>query len=109
MYVGVDFYAITVNRKLWFHAKSTATTNIYTCNVICKSVGAELVSIASEEENAFLISWMKSIYGKEHNIVLGSSRISARDPYKWPDGSELRYTNWLNGKQPFNTHAFMHS
>ncbi|KAL4635258.1 macrophage mannose receptor 1-like [Arapaima gigas] len=57
----------------------------------CISLGGNLVSISSEQEQTFLTTQM---LGMTADMWIGLNDLSARQQFVWTSGKGLRYTNW---------------
>ena len=63
----------------------------------CKSVGGELVSITSEEEQLFIEKYMTA---KGHTVYtwIGAYTTAKGAPWRWTSGEEFSYSKWLEGE-----------
>jgi hypothetical protein len=59
----------------------------------CEAMGAELVSIHSEADNAQLVD-----LGTIQHVWIGYTDIAAEGTWVWTDGSEPAFENWLEGE-----------
>jgi pulmonary surfactant-associated protein A len=60
------------------------------------SNGSSLITIHSEEEQEFLLNFVFKTNKVIDNVWLGLKRTG--NDFKWTDGSELNFTNWIRGK-----------
>ena len=63
----------------------------------CRSLGANLVSIHSEDENAFVVSNLN-----KQDAWIGYNSMYSGD-WEWSDGSDVGYNRW----SPGGTHHFL--
>nr|QNH72455.1 toxin candidate TRINITY_DN20954_c6_g1_i3.p1 [Ceriantheomorphe brasiliensis] len=79
------------------------TTNWSQARKNCLYKGADLVSIHSPEEQAFISDWVERINDAlgVKNVWLGGNDIAVEGTFKWSDKSYWGYTNWYSG-QPNN-------
>ncbi|GMR57857.1 hypothetical protein PMAYCL1PPCAC_28052, partial [Pristionchus mayeri] len=63
---------------------------------MCRSVGANLASIYSDQENSFIRRLAVS-RGLTNGVLLGATASREKSNCKWLDGSEWNYTNFLPG------------
>ncbi|KAK0067567.1 lymphocyte antigen 75 [Biomphalaria pfeifferi] len=89
-YDGYCYY-LSEDSKIWMEAQD-----------VCRSKGAELISLHSEDENNFLLhqlskqkSWISNFYW------IGLYRIG-QDNYTWSDDTEVDYVAWYDRKPPGN-------
>ncbi|XP_028128388.1 uncharacterized protein LOC114324755 [Diabrotica virgifera virgifera] len=76
--------------------------NWYDAAVFCKSRNMSLVSIESEEENAFLYELMKQRYGESMEYWFWTSGIQRNNRWVWTStGRPIEYFNWMT-YQPDN-------
>jgi len=66
-------------------------------------LGGHLVSILSQEDSDWLKFQLEMHYGRAVGVWIGMKRAPHRstacpDPEKWTDGSDLSYTNYLDGQ-----------
>lgn len=64
---------------------------------ICHDRGEQLVHIRSKSENAYIFNEIVS-QQDEKWTWLGATNVKGTTTYKWLDGNELTYTNWLSGE-----------
>ncbi|XP_048579857.1 uncharacterized protein LOC5521688 isoform X1 [Nematostella vectensis] len=76
-----------VSRQTWQDARAA-----------CQQAGAELISIQSAAENAFVYSGFRAKY-RSWTIWIGLNDLDDESVYEWSDGSPLSYTNY-NWKEP---------
>ncbi|GMS86478.1 hypothetical protein PENTCL1PPCAC_8653 [Pristionchus entomophagus] len=81
---------------------SNTPVNWTVADKYCKSVGASLASVHSEQGNGFLRSLAYS-RGLLNGLLLGASSTEKLDDFKWRDGSEWNYTNFVSG---FPVHGY---
>ena len=60
---------------------------------ICRQSGAELVSIASLQENEFVHN-----VSEGEDVFIGLRAAKANDNFVWSDGSTFDYTRWEDGQ-----------
>ena len=60
---------------------------------ICRQSGAELVSIASLQENEFVHN-----VSEIEDVFIGLRAAKANDSFVWSDGSTFDYTRWEDGE-----------
>jgi len=77
-------------RKTWIEAQNS-----------CRSINSNLTSIHSADENDF-VSETGSASGSSFVWIGLNNFNSADERYEWADGSNLTYTNWLDG-EPSNS------
>ena len=70
----------------------------------CQSLGGNLVSITTAEENEF-VKKMVSEYGTD--CWIGANNLTTDGKFIWCDGEEFSYTNWAEG-QPDNDNGVEH-
>lgn len=58
--------------------------------------GGSLVSIASQEENDFIID--NNVLGVSSEAVIGLKRARTIAPWQWDDGTEFDFKNWNSSK-----------
>jgi len=63
----------------------------------CLSLGADLVSVHSDEENTYIYI----LCGSENACWLGFSDVIVEGDWEWSDGSTVDFTKWEDG-QPDN-------
>ncbi|XP_062869501.1 secretory phospholipase A2 receptor [Trichomycterus rosablanca] len=66
----------------------------------CKLMGADLLSIHSQEELDFIRERIKKTHYSSAEWWIGLSANSAHQGFSWTDGTALDYENWKNGS-PF--------
>lgn len=64
----------------------------------CTNAGGHLVTINSEEENAFLKRWMDEISSGTIEFFIGLDTSNSADVDAWITGEPLSYTNWNAGE-----------
>lgn len=79
-------YAIFTNKLSWFDAYS-----------YCKNLGGELVAITSEEEQAFLESYMRSLSHTQESWI-GAYTQTKGGEWHWTSGEAFEYSNWCSGE-----------
>lgn len=57
----------------------------------CLSLGGDLASVGSEEENNFIKSLGR-------NFWIGGSDLAQEGTYVWSDGTDWTYDNWIPGE-----------
>lgn len=67
----------------------------------CGAIGARLVKITSEEENEFVVELAKRFAPNLRKLWVGIERDCDNDELYWEDGTDIEYSNWLEG-QPDN-------
>ncbi|KAM9750928.1 galactose-specific lectin nattectin-like [Menidia menidia] len=67
----------------------------------CLSIGGNLASIHSAEENNFLSDLILRVTGRRHVTWIGGSDAVAEKTWLWSDGSQADYFNWFK-EQPNN-------
>ena len=60
---------------------------------ICRQSGAELVSIASLQENEFVYN-----VSEGEDVFIGLRAAKSNDSFVWSDGSTFDYRRWENGE-----------
>ncbi|GMR55769.1 hypothetical protein PMAYCL1PPCAC_25967, partial [Pristionchus mayeri] len=75
---------------------SNVPVNFTVAHKYCKSVGASLASVHNEQDNGFLrrLAFSKGIL---NGLLLGGSSTVKLDAFKWIDGSQWNYTNFVPG------------
>ncbi|KAG8559859.1 hypothetical protein GDO81_017478 [Engystomops pustulosus] len=61
---------------------------------LCKDIGADIISISSQEENSFLVEMFKTKWKGPTEIFLGMFFDSDDNSLKWYDKSEVTFVNW---------------
>ncbi|KAK7933322.1 hypothetical protein WMY93_004218 [Mugilogobius chulae] len=80
-----------INEKItWFDAEKS-----------CHSLGANLASIHSAEENSFITDLIKTATGSNSETWIGGADAVKEGQWLWSDGSVWDFTNWHSG-QPDN-------
>uniref|UniRef100_A0A8C6TA81 C-type lectin domain-containing protein n=1 Tax=Neogobius melanostomus TaxID=47308 RepID=A0A8C6TA81_9GOBI len=64
----------------------------------CKSHGANLASIHSAEENAFVVDLIKKATGENRWTWIGGQDAVKENLWMWSDGSVWDYSNWGQGE-----------
>ncbi|XP_072222404.1 galactose-specific lectin nattectin-like [Leuresthes tenuis] len=67
----------------------------------CMSIGGNLASIHSADENIFLSNLVKRVTGAHYHTWVGGSDAVAEKRWLWSDGSHFDYLRWFRG-QPDN-------
>lgn len=70
-----------------------------TAQKICKKKGGNLVDIANSDENDLV--WNLAKKGSKNEYWIGLSDLVSENDWKWVNGQESQYYNWLSG-QPNN-------
>ncbi|KAI5626605.1 secretory phospholipase A2 receptor, partial [Silurus asotus] len=65
---------------------------------VCKMMGADLLSLHSKEELAFVKERMMKAASSAQDWWIGLSANSAHEGFSWSDGTALDYENWKSGK-----------
>uniref|UniRef100_A0A8C6TLP1 C-type lectin domain-containing protein n=1 Tax=Neogobius melanostomus TaxID=47308 RepID=A0A8C6TLP1_9GOBI len=81
----------------FFDSTSTWTNAEKTCH----SQGANLASIHSADENAFIIRLIREATGEDRQTWIGGHDAFKDDVWMWTDGSVWDYSNWAP-RQPDN-------
>ncbi|XP_072020262.1 macrophage mannose receptor 1-like [Amphiura filiformis] len=81
------FSSISDDRRGWTDA-----------NGYCMDYGGYLVSIHSDDENAFIYDMTTRVYDDYIAYWLGIRTYSAGGKYSWSDGSPLDYIKWQEGE-----------
>ena len=88
------------NKCFIFHSDKSFVT-FYEAHLICNDFyNSTLVSIHSDEEQAFLTKFAFSINKAQNHVWIGARRIS-NDKFVWEDNSPFNYTHWAK-TQPNN-------
>ena len=66
----------------------------------CEQMGTFLVTIESEEKMRQVQQHVGKL--KRWDIWIGLNRLNEFDDYKWDNKAPVVYTNWDDGKSPFN-------
>ncbi|XP_072274331.1 CD302 antigen [Pyxicephalus adspersus] len=61
---------------------------------LCKDIGANIISIQSQEENAFLVKMFQTKWKGPKEVMLGIFYDADDDSLKWFDKSPVTFTNW---------------
>ncbi|XP_068101744.1 CD302 antigen [Hyperolius riggenbachi] len=61
---------------------------------ICKDIGADIISINTQEEHAFLLKTFKTKWKGPKEVLLGMFYDSDDDTLKWFDRTPVMFTNW---------------
>ena len=72
-------------------------TTFSNASSICRQNGAELVSIASLQENEFVHN-----VSEGEDVLIGLRAAKASDSFVWSDGSTFDYSRWEDGKPKGN-------
>ena len=72
-------------------------TPFSSASAICRQSGAELVSIASLQENEFVHN-----VSEGEDVLIGLRAAKASDSFVWSDGSTFDYSRWEDGKPKGN-------
>ncbi|XP_075465392.1 CD302 antigen [Ascaphus truei] len=94
----------------FLHAQLKNSLNIDLARDLCKVSGADIISINTEEENAFLLKIFQTEWKGPKEILLGLFYDSDDDSLKWYDNSEVTFTNWREetpSNEDLNTCAAM--
>ena len=93
-------YAVYANCDTWEDAQA-----------YCESIGGHLATISSDEENAFLYSYI--ISQGYNNAYFGLADNLEEGTWYWVNGEELSYTNWHpkepNGESAAEDYAMFYS
>lgn len=90
------WYLSTFQSGTWTHMRSLAVAR-----------GADLASIHSAAQNAFVWDLASSTTGPANSVWIGGRRINGK--YSWCDGSAWDYTRWSTGEPCCgDTDAFIH-
>lgn len=65
----------------------------------CETLGGNLASIKSQEENSFIFSKIKDISG---TVYIGASDAEREGSWVWTDGSVVSYNRWPGGQPEVN-------
>ncbi|KAK7881150.1 hypothetical protein WMY93_029559 [Mugilogobius chulae] len=87
---GSRCFKFISERKTWLDAEKS-----------CLSLGANLVSIHSAEENDFISDLIKTATGSSTITWIGGSDAVQEGQWLWSDGSAWDFTSWYPG-QPSN-------
>ncbi|KAM4562980.1 galactose-specific lectin nattectin-like [Odontesthes bonariensis] len=63
----------------------------------CISIGGNLASVHSADENIFLSELVKKVTGAHHHVWVGGFDIVADKKWLWTDGSDFNYRRWHTG------------
>ncbi|KAM4023660.1 CD302 antigen [Anomaloglossus baeobatrachus] len=61
---------------------------------LCKDIGADLISISSQEENSFLVKTFQTKWKGPTEVLLGIFYDSDDNSLKWYDKSDVSFLNW---------------
>ncbi|XP_072222285.1 galactose-specific lectin nattectin-like [Leuresthes tenuis] len=71
------------------------------------SIGGNLASVHSADENIFLSDLVKRVTGHHHLFWVGGSDAIAERRWLWSDGSQFDYSYWAH-RQPDNHGGIEH-
>lgn len=86
-----------------FYAFCTSSTAVPAAQTFCEDIGGDLVSIHSDEENAFVYQNA----GMAGRVWIGFTDEAVEGQWIWSDGSVVDYTRWNPG-QPNNADGAEH-
>lgn len=86
-----NIYVLFTESRNWFDAK--------TC---CENLGGHLATITSEEEQAFIASYMKALHTTTAFAYAWLGGYRDGNNWYWVTGEAFEYTNW-NAGEPNNT------
>ncbi|XP_072042584.1 C-type mannose receptor 2-like [Amphiura filiformis] len=73
---------------------STASSSFSAAKASCKSKGAELTSIHSDDENNFLLQQMEA--NRITVMWIGLHDITTEGNFEWIDGTPYNFTDWIH-------------
>lgn len=74
---------------------------------LAQSIGGHLASIASFEENDFILKSFGNFGGQDRRLWIGFNDVAVEGDWQWSDGSKVAFTNW-NGGEPNNSGGIEH-
>ncbi|XP_028447978.1 galactose-specific lectin nattectin-like [Perca flavescens] len=87
---GSRCFAFYIQTKTWIDAET-----------FCQTIGGNLASIHSAEENTFLRDFINQVTGTYKNAWIGGSDTVQEGTWMWTDGSKFNY-KIFNAGQPDN-------
>lgn len=69
------------------------------CLAYARHYGGELAAITSEDEEAYVTSWLDDQIGEQDSeVFLGGSDADVEDAWTWSSGETWDYENWYDGE-----------
>ncbi|XP_042347053.1 galactose-specific lectin nattectin-like [Plectropomus leopardus] len=65
---------------------------------VCRSLGGNLASIHTPEENAFLGDYIEKVAGSRVHTWIGGTDEAQEGTWLWTDGSPFNYQSWSPGE-----------
>nr|XP_047125194.1 uncharacterized protein LOC105843628 isoform X3 [Hydra vulgaris] len=65
--------------------------------LLCQSVGGDLLSIADETENSFIVDQIRNRIIKWQRYWIGLNDIKKENTFLWSDNTTSQFTSWKNG------------
>ncbi|XP_053554325.1 CD302 antigen [Bombina bombina] len=90
------------NCYTFLHETLKNSLNIGVARDLCKVSGADIISVNSEGENAFLLNMFQTEWKGPQDILLGLFYDVDDNSLKWYDNSEVTFTNWRDEQQQVN-------
>ncbi|XP_063789736.1 CD302 antigen isoform X2 [Pseudophryne corroboree] len=82
----------------FIYPASKPSLNIESAHDLCKDIGGDIISINTQEENAFLLTMLQTKWKGSKKILLGMFYDTDDDSLKWFDKSAVTFSNWRQGQ-----------
>ncbi|XP_073503189.1 CD302 antigen [Phyllobates terribilis] len=76
------------------HVTEKNSLSVGSARELCKDIGADIISISSQEENSFLVKVFQNKWKGPTEVLLGMFYDSDDNSLKWYDKSDVTFFNW---------------